>query len=183
MFTLTYSVRLVYYVFFNSLGYKTSLSMEEEIGISLPIMFLFLMSIFAGGMMRVVLFPVVCVILPFVVKVSILFFLGLLAYRVYIVSGMGLLDLLRMSKGATNYLGTMWFLPVVSTAIFMPLLKLGQMFLKFIDQGWLEFIGGQGIITQFRGYSVEYDSFNVLNIKSYLLLFFFLIIFVYVMCY
>lgn len=65
----------------------------------------------------------------------------------------------------------------------MPVLKLGQIFLKFMDQGWLEYIGGQGVITQFKGYTTIYDSFNLLNVKSYLLVFFFTIIFIFVLIY
>lgn len=106
IFTLTYSVRLIYYVFFNSLGYKTSLSMEEELGMSLPIRFLFILSIYAGGIIRVVLFPVLCVILPVVVRVSVLIILLLLRYVIYILMGLILYKNVSMRKILINYLGT-----------------------------------------------------------------------------
>jgi len=135
IFTLTYSVRLVYYIFFNSLGYKTSLSIEEEEGMILPMRFLFMLSIYAGGMMRTALFPVICVMLPVVIRVSVLVCLLGLSYSVYTLMGLSLFKALKTRKILINYLGTMWFLPGVSTILFIPVLKLGQLFLKFIDQG------------------------------------------------
>jgi NADH-ubiquinone oxidoreductase chain 5 len=48
IFTLTYSVRLTYFVFFNNLGRKARLSMGEAFGITFPITFLVLISIMFG---------------------------------------------------------------------------------------------------------------------------------------
>jgi len=49
IFTLSYSVRLIYYIFFNNLGGRTLLNLGEEVGIIIPIRLLLFMTIVAGG--------------------------------------------------------------------------------------------------------------------------------------
>jgi NADH-ubiquinone oxidoreductase chain 5 len=174
IFTLTYSVRLVYYIFFNAMGYKTFLSIEEERGIFIPMSFLFISSIYAGGVLSSFIFPLVCVSLPASVKISVLVILLVLSILVYLNMNLKTPGVMRHRKAVVNYIGSIWFLPALSSIMFMPVLKLGQLFLKLMDQGWLEFIGGQGAISKFKGYSIYLDTFNLINIKSYLLVFFFL---------
>jgi NADH-ubiquinone oxidoreductase chain 5 len=48
MFTLTYSIRLSFYIFFNNMGNRSFLNLSEEIGILLPITILIIFSLFAG---------------------------------------------------------------------------------------------------------------------------------------
>lgn len=49
IFTLIYSIRLVYFMFFNNLGVRGLLNLGEETGILGPISVLLAMSVFAGG--------------------------------------------------------------------------------------------------------------------------------------
>jgi len=49
MFTLTYSVRLLYFIFFSNAGGRRLLNLREEVGITAPIRILILLSITAGG--------------------------------------------------------------------------------------------------------------------------------------
>lgn len=51
IFTLTYSVRLIYYLFFKNLGSKTLLSLEETRGIIIPMSLLYMSSVVAGSFM------------------------------------------------------------------------------------------------------------------------------------
>jgi len=181
MFTLTYSVRLVYYIFFNAMGYKTFLYMEEESGIFIPMRFLFMLSIYAGGVISSFIFPLVCVSLPPLIKMSVLIRLLILSILVYLNINLKIPGVVSYRKVVVNYLGSMWFLPALSSIIFMPVIKLGQLFLKLMDQGWLEFIGGQGAMNKFKRGSIYLDTFNLINIKSYLLMFFFLRIFLFLL--
>jgi NADH-ubiquinone oxidoreductase chain 5 len=50
IFTLTYSVRLGYYIFFKNLGVKAFNRVEEELGILLPMRILFILSTIAGSL-------------------------------------------------------------------------------------------------------------------------------------
>jgi NADH-ubiquinone oxidoreductase chain 5 len=52
IFTLTYSVRLVYYLFFKNLGVKILYNLEELRGMALPMSLLFLASVSAGRFIR-----------------------------------------------------------------------------------------------------------------------------------
>jgi NADH-ubiquinone oxidoreductase chain 5 len=51
IFTLTYSVRLIYYLFFKNLGAKTLLNLEETRGMLTPISLLYMSSVTAGSFM------------------------------------------------------------------------------------------------------------------------------------
>ena len=42
---------------------------------------------------------------------------------------------------------------------------------KYSDQGWVEYLGGQGLISNFKIISLNLDSFNILNIKTYIYIF------------
>jgi NADH-ubiquinone oxidoreductase chain 5 len=52
VFTLTYSVRLMYYLFFKNLGVKTLFNLEEHRGMIAPMRLLFVASVTAGRFMR-----------------------------------------------------------------------------------------------------------------------------------
>lgn len=52
LFTLSYSLRLSYYLFLKPLGLSSFLSVEEERGIILPISLLFVLSVIAGSLIR-----------------------------------------------------------------------------------------------------------------------------------
>jgi NADH-ubiquinone oxidoreductase chain 5 len=49
IFTLTYSIRLIYFLYFKNLGLKNYLSLEESHNIYKPIFPLFILSIFSGS--------------------------------------------------------------------------------------------------------------------------------------
>jgi NADH-ubiquinone oxidoreductase chain 5 len=51
MFTLTYSIRLIYFLYFKNLGLKNFLGLEESSYIYKPMFFLFLISMFAGSIL------------------------------------------------------------------------------------------------------------------------------------
>jgi NADH-ubiquinone oxidoreductase chain 5 len=72
MFTLTYRVRLVYFIFFNNIGGRGVVRIEEETGIITPMSLLLTMSLIAGGWLRSTLFPLGFIFLPLWVKISVL---------------------------------------------------------------------------------------------------------------
>jgi len=51
--TLTYSVRLTFYMFFNNIGSRRLLNLSEEIGMLVPIRILTGFSLAAGGLIRI----------------------------------------------------------------------------------------------------------------------------------
>jgi len=172
-------MRLIYYLFFKNLGIKNLLNLIEGFGIYFPIGFLFAFSVAAGSFIGWYYFPVVTIYIALILKVlviiSLTFFFILTFFSVNIFE----ISLLKIRNSIITFIGSIWFLPLVSSIFFMPITKLGVLTIKFFDQGWLEQIGGQGFIKQIKFYSSSLDFFTGLNVKNYLLLFFFYIIFFY----
>jgi hypothetical protein len=144
-----------------------------------PMRLLFVASVTAGRFMRWFYFPSVAIFLPTPVKISVLLVLVSLALLVFYLNSVR--DLFRVSyhMKVVYYRGSMWFLPMLSTLLFIPLIKFGESLIKVFDQGWLEQLGGQGFIKQVTGYSARLDYFFILDLRAYLLGFFFILVFVY----
>lgn len=79
IFTLRYSVRLAYYLFFKNMGVRTILNLEEHKGMITPMSLLFFLSITAGRFIRWFYFPTFRIILPLIIRVLVLFSLIVLA--------------------------------------------------------------------------------------------------------
>jgi hypothetical protein len=74
------------------------------------------------------------------------------------------------------FYGNMWGLPIISTFSWIKSILTGLSYLKFIDQGWLEELGGQGGFHKISSNSSYIDNWNILGVKSYLFLFFIFIL-------
>jgi len=76
---------------------------------------------------------------------------------------MGILGLINLEKTRkwAHFLGTMWFMPLLSTFFIMPVLKTGKFFLKYLDQGWVEYVSGQGSALYLSRSSLKFDYFNL----------------------
>lgn len=172
LFTLTYSVRLLYFVFFNNIGKRHILSLGENINILVPITFLIFLSIVAGGWLSVYIFPLNFIFLPFWLKILIL----LIIFCFFFI-GLYFLDLKEIKKNSGStiliyFLGSIWLLPYISTFAFVPATGYGHKILKLVDQGWLEFIGGQGFISRTKLLSSNTDILNSVRLKFFLFRFF-----------
>lgn len=172
LFTLTYSVRLLYFVFFNNIGKRHILSLGENINILVPITFLIFLSIVAGGWLSVYIFPLNFIFLPFWLKILIL----LIIFCFFFI-GLYFLDLKEIKKNSGStiliyFLGSIWLLPYISTFAFVPATRYGHKILKLVDQGWLEFIGGQGFISRTKLLSSNTDILNSIRLKFFLFRFF-----------
>jgi NADH-ubiquinone oxidoreductase chain 5 len=183
MFTLTYSVRLVYFLFFKNLGVKTIFNLEELRGILTPMSLLFFLSVTGGSFIGWYYFPTIFIYLPTLLKISVLVGLGGFTGVIYIVNRIKSLGFINYRNEFIYFAGRMWFLPLISTFIFIPFTKLGETLVKIFDQGWLEQYGGQKFILSARGYSSTVDYFYSLDIKSYLLGFFFILVFIFIVFY
>lgn len=174
VFTLTYSVRLVCFIFLKNLGVGSLISVAEEGGIVLPMRLLFIFSIVAGCFMSWFYFPFTFVYLPLVIKILVSVRLLLAAALVYSCIRVKRLFTVVFTGRSLYFVGSMWLLPYISTLVFMPLVKIGEKLLKFFDQGWLEQLGGQGFYKKASSYSSVLDYSITLGVKTYLLTFLFL---------
>ena len=130
------------------------------------------MSVAAGGWLRIYIFPLNFIFLPLWLKLSIL----LIIIRFFFLS-LYFFNLKELKKiGGTSiiiyFLGSIWLLPYISTFTFAPITNYGQKILKFVDQGWVEFLGGQGFIDKSKLLSSKRDVLNSISLKFFLFRFF-----------
>nr|YP_009330289.1 NADH dehydrogenase subunit 5 [Orchesella cincta]ANJ04206.1 NADH dehydrogenase subunit 5 [Orchesella cincta] len=178
-FTCMYSLRLIFYVFFKNLGLKIYNSMSEVSGMTSPMSGLFLVSVVAGSAISWFFIPSFSIFLPVFFKFLIL--LGILGLSLFVYFYMSRSAFLNIKHLVNNiyFMGLMWFMPMLSTLNFMPLLNLGKFLLKTLDQGWVEFFGGQGVYSTLR-FSGSYLDYGLLsNVKAYLFMFFMTLIFLF----
>nr|YP_009032778.1 NADH dehydrogenase subunit 5 [Folsomotoma octooculata]AGL95078.1 NADH dehydrogenase subunit 5 [Folsomotoma octooculata] len=175
LFTLTYSVRLMYFIFFNNMGVRALLNLGETLGMTYPMGGLMFLSMYGGCFMGAKLFPSVYVFLPFFVKTSLLIMIVMMFMLMFWMLNIKTIQLNNYTNMIIKYAGSMWFLPMLSTMLLMPILSLGLKLIKYMDQGWLEYMGGQGVILYFSNSASIIDYSNFLNIKYYLFIFFVMI--------
>lgn len=99
------------------------------------------------------------VILPLIFKLLVLvigLIFGGLAYLSSIEGN--LLELGNLNKKLYYFFGLIWGLPIISTIFFIAPLNLGSKILKYLDQGWLEEIGGQGLYKKLNQRTSILDS-------------------------
>lgn len=87
----------------------------------------------------------------------------------------GLKSKFVFSAGVQWFFGSMWFLPILSTSGTIKSTSSGVFILKFVDQGWIEGLGGQGAIKAFSLVGTSPDHSLVSGIKIYLFSFFILV--------
>uniref|UniRef100_A0AAU7YRD1 NADH-ubiquinone oxidoreductase chain 5 n=1 Tax=Potamanthus sp. 08HH02 TaxID=3126549 RepID=A0AAU7YRD1_9INSE len=180
--TMCYSLRLVYYSMSGEFHPSVCHPLNDEGHIMLRGMTgLLLMSVVGGSMLSWLLFPtpdMVC--LPFILKT--------LALSVSLVGGWFGYEMAKMSIGtdlsslsfykSVVFLGSMWFMPYLSTAgsVKGPL-SLGGHLVTSVDQGWSEFLGGQGIYQSINGLAKINQWMQDNDLKIYLMTFMFWIVF------
>jgi NADH-ubiquinone oxidoreductase chain 5 len=107
IFTVTYSVRLGYYLFFKNLGVKRFLHIEEHSVIIIPMRLLFVLAVSAGRFISWVYFPCYLIYIPFIFKSLILFCVIIFSLWVYeVIYFYGLSFFYFFNKWA-HYVGSM----------------------------------------------------------------------------
>uniref|UniRef100_A0AAU6PTE9 NADH-ubiquinone oxidoreductase chain 5 n=1 Tax=Homidia sp. TaxID=3054010 RepID=A0AAU6PTE9_9HEXA len=176
-FTVTYSIRLIFYLYLKNLGLKKFCGLGEDLVMVLPMGVLFILASSGGSMMAWVYFPGYFILLPLLFKLMIL--IGSLIFSWLILEEMVSISLKmnNLVQSLSYFLGGMWFLPFFSTGLIIPSLKIGAFLVKFLDQGWMEQLGGQGIIYGAMKQSSFLDYVYSLSLKIYFFIFFIMLIF------
>lgn len=179
--TASYSIRLVYFIYGKNISIPMGfILIKEESIIAVPIIVLFILSVFVGSLFNWLFLPIYLVVLRIFIKTLVIICLLLIVtLTLYIIAkNEFIINFLKLFINLKNYLGTIWFLPNLSTFILIPTLTTGVKYLKVIDIGWLEFFGGQGINFYLIKNSSISDYWNILGVKTYLLLIFFIFFFI-----
>nr|YP_009738134.1 NADH dehydrogenase subunit 5 [Ctenolepisma villosum]QIB71366.1 NADH dehydrogenase subunit 5 [Ctenolepisma villosum] len=187
--TVCYSVRLSYYLTGKSFSNLVCHSVGDNYNWVMVrgMMGLMVVAITGGSMLSWFLFPIPgMVVLPIYLKMGAIIvsiiggWVGFLLSFSY--AGQSLTSLNNfyfwVSMG-----GSMWFLPYLSTnyCIRLPL-HMGGQYMKVMDQGWSEMVGGQGIYETMSSGSVlvnvsQYNEFKMYLLFSFLFLVFMLMLF------
>nr|YP_010626522.1 NADH dehydrogenase subunit 5 [Hirtodrosophila subflavohalterata]WBK17658.1 NADH dehydrogenase subunit 5 [Hirtodrosophila subflavohalterata] len=176
--TVCYSFRLVYYSMTGDLNCGSLNMLSDEGWVMLRGMLgLLMMSIIGGSVLNWLIFPIPYMIcLPIMMKLLTMFVCILGGVMGYLISFVKLYFLNKslIFYNITNFLGSMWFMPFLSTygIIFYPL-NYGQIVVKSFDQGWSEYFGGQHLYQKLVNYSQMLFLMHNNSLKVYLLLFVF----------
>nr|QPO06801.1 NADH dehydrogenase subunit 5 [Anopheles funestus-like sensu Spillings et al. (2009)] len=172
--TVCYSFRLCFYSMTGDFNSSSLHPLNDSGWVMLfSICFLTIMAVIGGSMLSWLIFlnpAMIC--LPLDMKLLTLFVCLLGGFIGYLLSNVGLFFINKALYyyNFTNFVGSMWFMPVISTlgVVNYPL-KLGLYSYKSFDQGWSEFFGSQMIYIQLKSYSLYLQEFQKNNLKIYLL--------------
>nr|YP_010022661.1 NADH dehydrogenase subunit 5 [Sarcophaga anchoriformis]QOP39509.1 NADH dehydrogenase subunit 5 [Sarcophaga anchoriformis] len=174
--TVCYSFRLVYYTMTGDSNFSSLNMLNDEGWIMLSSMMgLLILSIFGGSMLSWLIFPSpMVIVLPSYLKLLTLFVCIVGGLMGYLISN---ISLFFFNKALSNYnssyfLGSMWFMPYISTyGIMNYSLIAGKLVVKFFDQGWSEYFGGQQLYYNLVKNSQLNQMLQNNNLKVYLLSF------------
>nr|YP_010139271.1 NADH dehydrogenase subunit 5 [Tullbergia mixta]QQK54725.1 NADH dehydrogenase subunit 5 [Tullbergia mixta] len=173
-FTITYSIRLFMFVVEKPLaGASVKTGMESWV-MAFPMGLLFSLAVVSGSLLGWWFIPPLVYVLPEAMKVLILAFMSL-AVGVGVLS-LGVLNWLGglnmfIVVSVVHYMGSMWWLSLMSSNSWGLVLSLGAKFLKYFDQGWLESLGPQGIYFKMSSFSVAVDFFSYVTAKKFIYMF------------
>nr|YP_011004684.1 NADH dehydrogenase subunit 5 [Yunleon longicorpus]WPT28324.1 NADH dehydrogenase subunit 5 [Yunleon longicorpus] len=174
--TVCYSMRLTYYSLTGVFNFMGLSAISDGYWIMLKGMLgLLFLAIMGGSMLSWLIIPtpeMIC--LPFLLKLMALIVSvmgGLLGYEIFQFKISWQLSNLINYK-ITNFLGNMWFMPVISTTYMnYNSLKLGYSITKSVDQGWNEYIGAQSMYMFLMNFSKLSSLLQHSNFKIYMLMF------------
>lgn len=184
--TVSYSFRLIFFVSINRVLIFSLIILSDKSWLIIKnIIFLRIFSIFGGRILSWLIFPYYSFIfLPFYYKFLTLFvcFLGFfIGYFFFSHNNFFLKYSLKVYL-LKRFLSRIWFLPFFSTLfVISDFLKIGEINLKVVDLGWIEYFGSQGIFLLLKGYSNKFINFieNFFFIIFLLFFLFMLILFLY----
>nr|ALO76095.1 NADH deshydrogenase subunit 5 [Clambus sp. CLA01] len=174
--TVSYTFRLYFYSIINNFNFLVSYSFNEEEWKMLKSMLgLVFVVIFGGSMLSWLIFPtpnLIC--LPFYMKYMVFLLIlmgtwvgGLISYFWFSWD-----SYLQMNYKKTLFVSLMWFLPLISTMFLNKhVLKIGSVSNKYLDYGWLEYYGGQGLFQFMVKSSMLKELYYNNNLKIYFMMF------------
>nr|UFZ13939.1 NADH dehydrogenase subunit 5 [Puri aleca] len=174
--TVCYSLRLIYYSMigeFNLMSFHPV--NDEQMEMLMGMLGLVFLAVFGGSMLSWIIFPSpVMICLPIYLKVLALLVSIIGGWIGYEMSKFNLVWSLN-SLNYYNYVvyfGSMWFMPILSTKfISYVFLKMGVLVIKNLDQGWSEYLGGQGMNKLLSQISSKNEILQYNSLKIYLLSF------------
>nr|YP_007317577.1 NADH dehydrogenase subunit 5 [Ilyoplax deschampsi]AEH05075.1 NADH dehydrogenase subunit 5 [Ilyoplax deschampsi] len=173
--TVSYTMRLVFYSLSGSYNLSSLSNVYDDKVMTNSMGVLGISAVVMGCMLSWMLFPE-----PYMICMS-----SMMKSVVLMVSGLGaVLGYLLNMMNSTNVLkslsyykyvvmfGSMWFMPFLSTKKISEVsLAKGMMSEKFMDKGWYEYFGGQGVYYIFSKMFVVLNTLQLNNVKVFMKMF------------
>nr|UKE80183.1 NADH dehydrogenase subunit 5 [Hycleus dufourii] len=180
--TVSYSFRLVYYLFVGDLNFNSLVALSEKSYVMLKSMgLLIILVVVMGSVLSWLMFDSpYLIVLPSLMKfmtLIMIFFgmmIGYMMSKFTLISKNLSLNYINLS----SYLAGMWNLPILSTfgVNYYPIM-MGNLYIKSLDQGWTEYFGSQNLYKQLQHNSTIIQSILSNNIKLFYMLTVILLIF------
>nr|ARH54397.1 NADH dehydrogenase subunit 5 [Harmonia quadripunctata] len=176
MLTVSYSVRLMYFLMYSDFkGFSFNSMVESKDEMLYGMGFMFLIVLFSGTLTMWILFkdPMV-IVLPFFMKMSVLMMVVSGVIMGLEISMMNLNYKLIFSNflKILMFLVMMWNLPYISTfGVNYFFINLGLLNYKFLDQGWSESLGSSNLFNFLKHSSVLLQYLFKNNLKIFLIMF------------
>nr|UGS80548.1 NADH dehydrogenase subunit 5 [Waoraniella jarlinsoni] len=177
-FTVVYTFRLIYFSMINNFSLFSFYNFHKNDYLMIYMMTMMLFMVLLGGsfMSWMVFMDLEGIFLSVNLKLITLLICFLGSVLGLLIGSLNLFTKINYSYiYISNILGEMWFLPYLCTySLNFVFLKLGYLYLKFFDYGWMEYMGGQGLykyLFKLNKKIIFVNSFNMFNI-----IFFFIMI-------
>nr|YP_010981237.1 NADH dehydrogenase subunit 5 [Mylabris sibirica]WOE90367.1 NADH dehydrogenase subunit 5 [Mylabris sibirica] len=173
--TVSYSFRLVYYLFVGDLNFSGLMNLSEKSYVMLKGMGgLIFLVVFMGSSLSWMIFDeFYLVVLPYMMKMMTLAMIMIGAGLGYMMAKFALISYnwSLSNIGMSFYLSGMWHMPILSTfgMNYVPV-YMGNLYIKSLDQGWAEFYGSQNLYNQLSRNSQLMQLILGNNIKLYYIL-------------
>nr|QEL51251.1 NADH dehydrogenase subunit 5 [Carabus arvensis] len=173
--TVCYSFRLCYYSITGDFNFYSLHSLNDEGWVMLKSMLsMLIFVVFSGSMLMWLIFPTpVMICLPLELKMLALFVSMIGAWVGYELAKFSMSWVSNSLKfyNYSYFFGFMWFMPNISTFSmnYVPLALSYNLFKSF-DQGWNEYLGGQGMYKSLKNSSLLAQFLQNNNMKIYLIL-------------
>nr|YP_010872908.1 NADH dehydrogenase subunit 5 [Pheidole taipoana]WGV34096.1 NADH dehydrogenase subunit 5 [Pheidole taipoana] len=173
MFTVSYSIRLFYYMFFSNMKFYSYMKLDENKLMNISMMILSFLSIISGSLLNwLFFFDYYLIFLSFEIKMLTL---------LLCLSGLGGMVVISMKFMYNNlylsyYLSSMWFMGYLYVWIYKPVNIMGLEVYK-IDKTWIEFKGKDLLF-----YMIKYINKNLMfKVYMNVFIFIYLVLMVYLM--
>nr|YP_010872921.1 NADH dehydrogenase subunit 5 [Pheidole fervida]WGV34109.1 NADH dehydrogenase subunit 5 [Pheidole fervida] len=168
MFTVSYSIRLFYYVYFSNLKFYSYMNLREDSLVNISMMILSLLSIIIGSLLNwLFFFDYYLIFLSFDVKMLTLVMCLMGCAGMMIFSVKFLYNNLNLSY----YLSSMWFMNYLYMLIYAPFNLMGVN-IYIVDNTWIEFKGGDFLYYMLKhlNKNLMFKVYMNVGVYTYLLL-------------
>nr|AVE15617.1 NADH dehydrogenase subunit 5 [Caliris sp. JZ-2017] len=181
--TVMYSFRLFYYVLWGEINLNTMFNLGEESWfMNFGMLGLMTFGIFGGSLLNWMIFSSpYFIVLTFFMKIMpmMMSILGLWMGSILFNYNMNYFFNMFKNYFIMIFFSSMWFMPMIFTkGVSQSFLQISMFSMKFIDMGWSEYFGAQNIYLCLMKLSNLNQWFQMNDFKSYLLVFFFSLVFI-----